>query len=329
MASKSYGKRVIVKVLVLLGVLLGVVAFGKEDALQMEAKKLYELKKYKEAYELLSGMYKKEPSYKGLISNLQTDKLNYFAPFSHRLSGDYRSYDPSKSYTNTEAEFQISVRYDFYENLFGLGEVYSIGYTQKSFWQIYKYSTPFRETNYHPDISVSFPLTFTWHKLEVRSVKLSIEHESNGQGDISEENFTADMSVLSEQDKYWLVNSSRSWNFLALEWALRYEDLQAKVKLWSRIAEDRDTDDNHDLIDYIGFGELNLFLPYKKHNFFLTGRYNFLENLGSLEISYAYPMFKSENMFWFAKYFTGFGESLIDYNTRIDKVSIGFRFLYP
>lgn len=298
---------------------------SSEDTKQ-KAQQLYEMKKYKEAYELLSGI---DSSKTHQHNKLQTYKLNYFSPFSHRFGGTYRSYDPSDRYVNTEAQMELSLRYDFYENLIGYDETYSFGYTQKSFWQIYKYSTPFRETNYHPEIFVTIPLHTNYKGIELYRAKLAFEHESNGQGDVTSQNLSISSSLLSQEDIYWLQNSSRSWNFISLEFGLRYNSALVDLKLWHRLSENPHTDDNPDLIDYLGFGEINLFLPYKKHQLHLVGRYNFLENLGAIEVAYSYPFFDNENILWFVKFFSGFGESLIDYNQKIDTISMGFRFIYP
>ncbi|MEE6566605.1 phospholipase A, partial [Campylobacter coli] len=40
------------------------------------------------------------------------------------------------------------------------GEKYYVGYTQTSWWQNYKHSSPFRETNYQPEFFVDIPLHF-------------------------------------------------------------------------------------------------------------------------------------------------------------------------
>ncbi|EAJ2693043.1 phospholipase A, partial [Campylobacter coli] len=81
-------------------------------------------------------------------------KMNYFLPFAYSfgsLGGENRK---------TEMKFQLSIKKRLFEDLLGLGEKYYVGYTQTSWWQNYKHSSPFRETNYQPEFFVDIPLHF-------------------------------------------------------------------------------------------------------------------------------------------------------------------------
>ena len=88
----------------------------------------------------------------------------------------------------TEAKFQFSFKYDLWPST-GHHTVY-LAYTQKSLWDIYEKSAPFRETNYAPEIF------YAHYHAEVHgqpnrgcglfSEQLGLEHESNGEaGDAS------------------------------------------------------------------------------------------------------------------------------------------------
>jgi len=137
---------------------------------------------------------------------------NYLLPFGYR-EGDYTSYTPSDKYTNKEAELQISLQYDAYTNLFGLDEIYSFSYTQKSMWQIYTESAPFRETNYNPEFFVSLPIYHSSDVLSVKMLRVSLSHQSNGQGDITELNQDIKPASTEDFEKTWLESRSRSWNY--------------------------------------------------------------------------------------------------------------------
>jgi len=120
----------------------------------------------------------------GLFGLKPHDK-NYILPLSYR-EGTYTSYVPSDEYQNTEAEMQISLKYDASVNLFGFDEIYSLAYTQKSMWQIYTDSSPFRETNYSPEALVSIPIYHNSDILSLKMIRFSLSHQSNGQADVTD-----------------------------------------------------------------------------------------------------------------------------------------------
>lgn len=246
---------------------------------------------------------------------------NYMLPFGYR-EGNYDSYVPSDEYGNMEAEFQLSLRFDLMPDLLGLGEIYSIGYTQRSFWQIYVTSAPFRETNYNPEFFVTFPL-FS-HQIAYKAVAFGLAHQSNGQGNITEQaipdnNITNDSSISP-----YLRNRSRSWNYAYLSNYFQFNTLFVELKLWYRFPDKED--DNPGLTDYLGHGHLNFVYPYGKSLSQLMLRQNFRTGKGAQQFTWSYPFFNKESVYWFAKVFTGYGESLIDYNNYISKYSIGFSF---
>jgi len=73
----------------------------------------------------------------------------------------------------------------------------------------------------------------------------------------------------------------------------------------------------------MGHGHLKFILPYKKHLAKLLLRSNF-HGKSAVEFSYSYPFFGSKDLFFYLKTFNGYGESLIDYDNKIDKVGFGF-----
>ncbi len=240
-------------------------------------------------------------------------KANYFLPFGYQKSV-YDSYVASDVYTNIEAEFQFSIRFDLASNLLGLHEVYSAAYTQRSFWQIYAPSAPFRETNYTPELFVMFPVLLENRHSFIRAVTLGLAHNSNGQGTTT---------VVSAET---LGNRSRSWNFAYLSLYFPLGAVMTELKLWNRYDEPIETDDNPDLTDYLGHGSLSFTLPYKKLVSTLMLRYNSATDRGAAELTLSYPVIKRDNIFWYAKIFSGYGESLIDYDNTITKSSFGVSF---
>ncbi len=228
--------------------------------------------------------------------NLYPYHENYFLPFS---------YDTKKRVDGrgqTEAKFQLSVKKPIVDNLFGLNETIYFGYTHTSWWQLYEDSAPFRETNYKPEVFVTIPYGKS-NKTSLKGFKLGFLHESNGQN----------------------KPESRSWNRLYLESYFQAGNLFIVPKIWYRIPEKEKEDDNPDIEDYMGYGDLTLLYPYKKHTFklLLRNNLNFSDNKGFAEFDWSFPFFGSKNTFGYLQLSTGYGDSLIDYDKEINRMSFG------
>ena len=253
---------------------------------------------------------------------LKTYHVNYLLPFGYR-AGSYESYAPSDEYKSTEAELQLSFRLDFFQNISGMDIIYSVAYTQLSFWQVYATSAPFRETNYQPELFVTFPV-YT-EEMPVKAVMVGFGHQSNGQGNITEQDISdTNLSGLPGLQPY-LRNRSRSWNYLWTQAVMQFGSLFTEVKLWYRLPEDG-KDDNPGLIDYLGHGSVKFTLPYGKSMTTLLLRQNIMTGKGAQELTWSYPVANRESVFWYLKVFTGYGESLIDYDNYVTKFSVGFSF---
>lgn len=228
--------------------------------------------------------------------------INYLMPFVY----DKTSHDGRKDY---EAQFQISFKKDIYSNLFGFNEMYAFGYTQTSWWQIYEDSSPFRETNYRPEF---FVYGFYGDKdAALKGYQFGFLHESNGEDG----------------------EKSRSWNRIYLTTFWQAGDFFITPRVWYRIPErekrdidDVDGDDNPDIESYLGYGDLTIAYPWRKHLFRGTLRNNLKfngKNRGSFEFEWTFPLW-SDSFFGYINYFTGYGASLLDYNKHNDKIGIGF-----
>ncbi len=94
------------------------------------------------------------------------------------------------------------------------------------------------------------------------------------------------------------------------------------LKAWYRIPEKIEKDDNPDITNYLGFGELSLGYLYSKHLLTLSIRNNLkYSNKGAILVDYSYPIYK--NFYLYLQYFNGYGESLSDYNNSINRFGIG------
>ena len=257
----------------------------------------------KKLYEVLEKIDDEETQatikqYSESLYNFKAHNANYFLPLSYRENGTYPQTNGHDS-KKTEVEFQVSLRYDFAANALGLHEVYSAAYTQKSFWQFYSTSAYFRESNYNPEFFVTFPFSDKNYFKPLKAIRASVAHQSNGRGGDEE----------------------RSWNYAAGSFYFQTGWLFTELKLWHRFKDAINY--NPELLNYMGRGHLQFTLPYKKHIAKLLLRSNF-SGKNAVELNYSHPMFGSKDLFLYVKGFAGYGESLIDYNHKVEKFGIGF-----
>lgn len=244
---------------------------------------------------------------------LRPYRPNYLLPYSYREEA-YVSNIPTVEYKNVEAEMQISLQLQVAHDIFGLGEKYYVSYTQQSFWQIYANSAPFRETVYNPEVFVIFPISDDDNYFRFRHLKFALAHRSNGQPD------TTDVTFSNNVD---LGNLSRSINYVYTTLRLQHEILVLDLSAWIPLPESDETNDNVDIMNYTGYTSAKLTYFWGDNMFTLKGRGNVETRKGAFEATYSYPLVYN---YFFAKVFTGYGESLIDYNNYITKFSVGFSF---
>lgn len=246
---------------------------------------------------------------------LKPHKPNYILPVGY-TDTDYKEYE-NVEYKHLEAELQVSLKLKVAENIFGLNEKYFVAYSHQAFWQIYAKSSPFRETNYSPEGFVSFPIEDNYSMFQLRNVKLGLAHKSNGKS----ETWDKTKYEYHYEDPN---NESRSINYTYIEATLQHHSIVTDIRFWYRWPEDIKDDDNPDYEDYVGHIQVKLNYFYAKHMFCLSGRLNGIEGRGSIEGRYSYPI--GHDLYLFGKIFSGYGESLIDYNNYITKFAIGFSF---
>jgi len=256
---------------------------------------------HKEKKSLIKYITKADPQtaytirrYAQSLYNVKAHKPNYVLPVSYRCGGKYKAVGEHQL-SKTEMEFQISLKYDIEANVLGLHEVYSFGYTQRSFWQAYGESAYFRESNYNPELFTTIPIDTKY----IKALRISLAHQSNGRGGDEE----------------------RSWNYASSSVFFQTGLLFTELRLWYRFHDVIEY--NEDLVDYMGYGHIRFLLPYKKHLAKLLLRNNF-DGKYAVEFSYTHPFLHSRDLFLYVKAFSGYGESLIDYDNRVDKVGIGF-----
>ena len=216
------------------------------------------------------------------------------------------SFTETQDYNTVEAKFQLSLKTKLMQSfLFGYGDIW-LGYTQLANWQVYNdpISRPFRELNYEPEIIMNFPMKVNVFGIDLRMAGVAFNHQSNGRD----------------------LPRSRSWNRIVFHTAFEKNDFQMYLKPWIRI-ESEDKDDNPAITDFVGRMEANLIYSIQKHSVNLTLRntLNVHSNKGSLEVNYFYAV-KSNLRFHF-QMFSGYGETLIDYNHKQTTLGFGVSFI--
>lgn len=184
-------------------------------------------------------------------------------------------------------------------------------YSQRSFWQVYDgaSSRPFRETDYNPEVF------YRWKpddRIKVFGVDIGAEHESNGKS----------------------IPESRSWNRLYAAGFWEGRKTLAYLKLWYRLPEDEDRplddpkrDDNPDIDDYYGHGELQLqrnLFGNRRHRIAMLTRLNPGTGKGAVNLNYSVPL--SNYAFWNVYLWHGYGESLLDYDRKTSRIGVGVMF---
>ena len=203
-----------------------------------------------------------------------------------------------------EVKYQISIKNDLLN--FGRHTIWG-AYTQQSFWQVFdtRHSNPFRESNYEPELIYSYRPD-GWgaaSTLLTSFVNGGFVHQSNGQS----------------------LPRSRSWNRLYVQAGLEHEfgnqDRLALIpRYWKRVfAGNPAEDDNPDILDYLGHGDLELRYYHGR------GMLSAIARSRSLQLDLAVPLrvLGIENSNLHLQYFHGYGESLIDYNQAHTTYAIG------
>ncbi|MCU4177505.1 phospholipase A [Carboxylicivirga sp. N1Y90] len=197
-----------------------------------------------------------------------------------------------------DAKFQISISQRLTKSILPFNSTLLLTYSQKSFWDIYKDSSPFAENNYNPGLTLVRPIL---RNNQLRGVGvIAFEHESNGLDSIS----------------------SRSWNYFVVSGVYFYNaNISVQGKLWAGWLGD----ENKDLLKYRGHGLLALNYRGSNDRFWASAIINPTEKFKSINttIELNYRPSNKANQYLFLQWYNGYGESLIDYNQYTSMVRVG------
>lgn len=174
------------------------------------------------------------------------------------------------------------------------------GYTQRVHWQVYNVSAsrPFRETNYEPEAILTLGRGNEGEGFKL--VNLGLVHQSNGRTGAD----------------------SRGWNRLYAQGGWEWGRLSVLARLWYRIPEKPEDDDNPDIKQYLGNGDL--VARYQTAGGYVSA---LLVRRGFVQLDWATPLM---DVLGAARLHlqvsSGYGESLIDYNHNQTTLGVGVSF---
>jgi phospholipase A1 len=248
-------------------------------------------------------------------SVLLAHKRNYILPLTYANQPnddvfEIGSSDFGQDLDNTEVQFQVSIKAPITEGLFTEQDALFVGFTVRSFWQAYNddLSSPFRETNYEPELFWITPVPWEILGGDASLFALGLSHQSNGRSQLF----------------------SRSWNrvYASVVWERwRYV---FQFKLWGRISEDDkddpldpDGDDNPDIEDFLGNFEFTT--AYRRNDYevsvMLRNNLESDDNRGAIQVDWTFPL--QRRFRGYVQFFNGYGESLIDYDAHIERLGVG------
>lgn len=269
------------------------------------------------AYTPLSTMYDLDKNSESGLLSVREHNPMYLLPAWYNTSPNYEPSSPTRGATEAEkfgkqkrleAKMQVSFKSKLMQDLFKTRADLWFGYTQKSDWQLFNQgqkSAPFRNTDYEPEIFLTQPvkadLPFGG---KLRMVGAGFVHQSNGQS----------------------RPESRSWNRIYAMAGMEWGKLTVIPRIWVRTdVEDGENDDNPDIADYMGYGDLKMHYRFNdKQSIYSVLRYNPKTGRGAVEAAYSFPI--KGKLKGIVRGFHGYGESLIDYNHKQNGIGVGLMF---
>lgn len=238
---------------------------------------------------------------------LTPHRPNYFIPayYTHK-AGERSHYNnvEANELQDVEFKFQVSFKFPVAKGVLGRKSKLWFAYTQQSYWQAYnsKISAPFRDTNYEPEAFISTETDFSFLGTKLKHIHYGVNHQSNGRGE----------------------PLSRSWNRVYADFIFEHGNTVVSFKPWYRIPEPVEDDDNPDINDYMGRGELTVVhvVDDMTYDLMLRNNLNFSDNHGAVQLGVSFPIWGKIR--GFAQYFEGYGQSLLDYNNYTRSFGVGF-----
>lgn len=228
---------------------------------------------------------------------------NYLLPASWNSNPNTEAWavkEADEPMDDVEAKFQISLKTLLWHEVFSPRSHLWVAYTQENWWQVYNSSSPFRETNYQPEVFLTVDNDWRIGGYTNTLLSVGVNHQSNGQsGELS-----------------------RSWNRVMTSAVFERRRMSLELRAWYRVPERESDDDNRDIDDYLGYGDVTGIWKWREHEFALRLRNNLRsEGRGAVEVEWTFPM--SPRFKGYVQLFNGYGESLVDYDRNITRIGFG------
>lgn len=201
-----------------------------------------------------------------------------------------------------DALFQISIRHRLTRSVLPFNTFLFLTYTQKSFWDIYDKSSPFRDSNYNPGIGLGRYIIYEQNMLG--AALFQFEHESNGRDG----------------------EDSRSWNLLSFSAKYFYNPrLSFSMKAWVPFVSGRN---NKSLVNYRGIATLSANYLTKDLKWWVSAEVTPRKGWGNANtiVSVAFLGSKNSTTYFYLRFYNGIGDSLLDFNKYAMNVRAGICF---
>lgn len=259
---------------------------------------------------VIDSRIKQEAANRDNSFSLIAHRPSYFLPLAYASNPNNQPFesvnpDPSKpiDFDKMEVKFQISFRVPLKQDFLFKNSDLWFGYTQVSLWQLYdsSNSAPFRETNYEPEIIWSFLTNQSIGKIKLTHFNIAFSHQSNGRSE----------------------PLSRSWNRIYIDSIWAHKKWAFSFRPWYRLPESEKDDDNPDIDNYMGHFDFRAGYKEDDHQLSTLIRSSFDEDNPKhyYEIGYSFSI--NRKFRGYAQFLSGYGETLIDYNHRNRRFSIG------
>lgn len=230
-------------------------------------------------------------------------KPTYILPFYYTQSPYQRIYQgqtpDNQKVMKSEFKAQLSFQVPIFASLLEKRDRLAIAYTQDSFWQVYANSQYFRETNYEPEIF------FRRMQTNQLSWQVGFVHQSNGRGGTFERSWNRVYGEMIYSGSNWVVNVNT--------WALVLKHVSSNLH-------------NPDIADYMGNGDTRISYKFGPTTLSLMTRNNVQSRFkrGAEQLTFSFPLQGHFHGFVFV--FSGFGQSLIEYDHYTNAAGFGIAF---